>query len=206
MKRLTVRERPGIHRFRYWQEGGGYDRNPRSVKALEAAIAYIHENPVRRQLRERSTDWRWSSTNQTDKRKARSNSLRQFTDYLRTSSCRLPQVVEGMKTLVEYDQWHPEMFISATRRMCWGSNSIRNQGEGPKSPIIERKQFPSRNDRTPVNDDIYECGTRKFARLVGIVSTQVPSQNSILIQCLTPTSGHQEKNQVGPRYAGFHRS
>jgi putative transposase len=61
LERLTVRERPGVHRFRFWQEGGGYDRNLRSVKALEAVIAYIHENPVRRGLCIRSTDWRWSS-------------------------------------------------------------------------------------------------------------------------------------------------
>jgi hypothetical protein len=61
LERLTVLERPGIYRFRFWQEGGGYDRNLRSVKAVEAAIAYIHENPVPRQLCERSADWRWSS-------------------------------------------------------------------------------------------------------------------------------------------------
>ena len=61
LERLTVRERPKIHRFRFWQEGGGYDRNLRSVKSVEAAVAYIHENPVRRQLCERSADWRWSS-------------------------------------------------------------------------------------------------------------------------------------------------
>jgi REP-associated tyrosine transposase len=61
LERLTVLERPGTHRFRFWQEGGGYDRNLRSVKAVEAAIAYIHENPVRRQPCERSADWRWSS-------------------------------------------------------------------------------------------------------------------------------------------------
>ncbi len=48
-----------------------YDRNPRSVKAVFGAIAYIHDNPVCRQLCE-------------------------------------------MKTLVGYDQWHPEMLISAT--------------------------------------------------------------------------------------------
>jgi putative transposase len=45
LERLTVRERPGIHCFRFWQEGGGYDRNLRSVKAVDAAIAYIHETP-----------------------------------------------------------------------------------------------------------------------------------------------------------------
>ena len=61
LKTLTVRERPGVQRFRFWQEGGGYDRNLRSVKAVEAAIEYIHENPVRRKLCERSADWRWSS-------------------------------------------------------------------------------------------------------------------------------------------------
>jgi putative transposase len=60
-ERLTVRERPGTDRFRFWQEGGRYDRNLRSVKALEAAIAHIHENPVRRQPCDRSADWRWSS-------------------------------------------------------------------------------------------------------------------------------------------------
>jgi len=57
-ERLTVRERPGVDRFRFWQEGGGYDRTLRSV---EAAIAYIHENPVHRRLCERPTDWWWSS-------------------------------------------------------------------------------------------------------------------------------------------------
>lgn len=61
LKRLTVRERPGVDRFRFWQEGGGYDRNLRSVKTVEFAIAYIHENPVRLDLCPRSTDWRWSS-------------------------------------------------------------------------------------------------------------------------------------------------
>jgi putative transposase len=61
LERLTVLERPGNHCFRFWQEGGGYDRNLRAVKAVEAAIAYIHENPVRRQLCERAADWRWSS-------------------------------------------------------------------------------------------------------------------------------------------------
>jgi putative transposase len=61
LERLTVLERPGKYGFRFWQEGGGYDRNLRSVKAVEAAIAYIHENPIRRHLCETATDWRWSS-------------------------------------------------------------------------------------------------------------------------------------------------
>jgi putative transposase len=58
---LSIRERPGVHCFRFWQEGGGYDRNLRSETSVQAAIDYIHGNPVRRQLCERPADWRWSS-------------------------------------------------------------------------------------------------------------------------------------------------
>lgn len=58
---LTVQERPGVTCFRCWQEGGGYDRNLRSQKAVLAAIDYIHENPVRRGLSEQAWNWRWSS-------------------------------------------------------------------------------------------------------------------------------------------------
>ena len=61
LQRLTVRERPGKHCFRFWQEGPGYDRNIASVKALEGSIDYIHMNPVRRGLCDRPTDWPWSS-------------------------------------------------------------------------------------------------------------------------------------------------
>jgi putative transposase len=61
LEKLIVRERPGVTCFRFWQEGGGYDRNLRTEKSVEAAIDYIHDNPVRRQLCERSVDWRWSS-------------------------------------------------------------------------------------------------------------------------------------------------
>lgn len=34
LERLIVRERPGVNRFRFWQEGGGYDRNLRSLKTV----------------------------------------------------------------------------------------------------------------------------------------------------------------------------
>lgn len=59
--RLTIRERPGVERFRFWQEGGGYDRNLRTEPAVLAAIEYIHLNPVRRGLCSRAARWRWSS-------------------------------------------------------------------------------------------------------------------------------------------------
>lgn len=59
--RLTIQERPGKKSFRYWQEGPGYDRNLNSPTAIEAAIDYIHQNPVRRGLVKRAVDWKWSS-------------------------------------------------------------------------------------------------------------------------------------------------
>ena len=58
---LTVRERPGVQSFRFWQEGGGYDRNLRTDAATLAAIDDIHRNPVRRGLCDRTVDWKWSS-------------------------------------------------------------------------------------------------------------------------------------------------
>ena len=61
---LTVRERPGKTAFRFWQEGGGYDRNLTSGDAVGASIEYIHTNPVRRGLCERPSDWSWSSWRQ----------------------------------------------------------------------------------------------------------------------------------------------
>lgn len=61
LAQLTVRERPGKHCFRFWQEGAGYDRNLWSAKAITASFDYLHENPVRRGLSRRVTDWKWSS-------------------------------------------------------------------------------------------------------------------------------------------------
>lgn len=61
LDRLTVHQRPGVRTFRFWQEGGGYDRNFDNPAAIRAAIDYIHMNPVRRDLCEKPSDWRWSS-------------------------------------------------------------------------------------------------------------------------------------------------
>jgi putative transposase len=61
LNRLTVQERPGKTCFRFWQEGPGYDRNLTTPSVIEAAIEYIHMNPVRRGLVQRAVDWRWSS-------------------------------------------------------------------------------------------------------------------------------------------------
>src|SRR3954463_11975975 len=59
--RLTVQERPGKTCFRFWQEGPGYDRNLSTPAVIQAAIDYIHMNPVRRRLVTRAADWKWSS-------------------------------------------------------------------------------------------------------------------------------------------------
>ena len=61
LDRLTIRQRPGVRTFRFWQEGPGYDRNLTKPSTVLSAIDYLHENPVRRGLVVRAIDWKWSS-------------------------------------------------------------------------------------------------------------------------------------------------
>ena len=51
----------GKRTYRFWQRGGGYDRNLRSVRDIHEKILYIHQNPVARGLAPRSKDYPWSS-------------------------------------------------------------------------------------------------------------------------------------------------
>jgi putative transposase len=60
LAKITVVE-GNVTRRRFWQPGGGYDRNVSNEQTLESMIDYIHHNPVRRRLCERATDWEWSS-------------------------------------------------------------------------------------------------------------------------------------------------
>jgi len=60
LARLTVHEGHRM-RHRFWQPGGGYDRNITDVATLRAMIEYIHANPVRRGLVDRMEDWEYSS-------------------------------------------------------------------------------------------------------------------------------------------------
>ena len=46
---------------RFWQPGGGYDRNVFKPSTLHAMIDYIHANPIRRGLVAHAEDWKWSS-------------------------------------------------------------------------------------------------------------------------------------------------
>ena len=59
--KLTIRQRPGVETFRYWQEGPGYDRNLNQTHSVLTAIDYLHQNPVRRGLVTSAEDWPWSS-------------------------------------------------------------------------------------------------------------------------------------------------
>lgn len=61
LEKLMIQERPGKTCFRFWQAGGGYDRNIFTLDAITASIDYIHNNPVQRRLCENATDWKWSS-------------------------------------------------------------------------------------------------------------------------------------------------
>jgi len=48
-----------VHRF--WQRGGGYDRNLFNAEEVCEKINYIHDNPVRRGLAKDPAKWLWSS-------------------------------------------------------------------------------------------------------------------------------------------------
>ena len=48
-------------RFRFWQPGGGYDRNVDDEGEIEPVADYIHQNPVRRGLVATAAEWEWSS-------------------------------------------------------------------------------------------------------------------------------------------------
>jgi putative transposase len=60
LPRITVREGERERR-RFWQPGGGFDRNAVEVSTVHQMIDYIHANPVRRGLVARAEDWEWSS-------------------------------------------------------------------------------------------------------------------------------------------------
>ncbi len=51
----------GTRAYRFWQRGGGYDRDLRDPGVIHATIDYIHGNPVRAGLVEQPEDWPWSS-------------------------------------------------------------------------------------------------------------------------------------------------
>jgi putative transposase len=58
---MLDRQPNGEQHYRFWQRGGGYDRNLTEPTTIYKEIDYIHANPVRRRLCDRSTEWLWSS-------------------------------------------------------------------------------------------------------------------------------------------------
>lgn len=52
----TSRGRP-----RFWQKGGGFDRNVRNLGEFCREVKYTHRNPGKRGLVENPEDWKWSS-------------------------------------------------------------------------------------------------------------------------------------------------
>ena len=61
LPKMLDRQPNGRQACRFWQRGGGYDRNIYSPDELWEKIDYIHMNPVKRKLVTRATDWQWSS-------------------------------------------------------------------------------------------------------------------------------------------------
>jgi len=47
--------------YRFWQDGGGYDRNITSPHTIINVVRYIHNNPVRRELVASTEQWYYSS-------------------------------------------------------------------------------------------------------------------------------------------------
>jgi putative transposase len=47
--------------YRFWQKGGGYDRNITKIDTLIETVRYVHNNPVRKELVQTAAEWRYSS-------------------------------------------------------------------------------------------------------------------------------------------------
>ncbi len=47
--------------YRFWQKGGGYDRNITQLDTLISSVKYIHRNPVQKGLVESPERWYYSS-------------------------------------------------------------------------------------------------------------------------------------------------
>jgi len=61
LRQMEDRQPNGATHYRFWQRGGGYDRNIVEPTTIHWQIEYFHQNPVRRRLCEKAEDWYWSS-------------------------------------------------------------------------------------------------------------------------------------------------
>jgi putative transposase len=60
LPRMEDRQPNGDVHYRFWQRGGGYDRNVYEPATVFEQIVYMHNNPVRRGLCAQPEDWLWS--------------------------------------------------------------------------------------------------------------------------------------------------
>lgn len=60
-KTFLVNDR-GKKQYRFWQRGGGFDRNLWNNLPIYDSITYIENNPVRKGLVGNANEWEWSST------------------------------------------------------------------------------------------------------------------------------------------------
>jgi putative transposase len=51
----------GKKQYRFWQRGGGFDRNLWNNRPIYDSIMYIENNPVRKGLVRMANEWEWSS-------------------------------------------------------------------------------------------------------------------------------------------------
>jgi len=61
LSRMEDMQPNGDIHYRFWQRGGGYDRNATEPMTIWHQIDYIHANPERRHLCRHPDDWYWSS-------------------------------------------------------------------------------------------------------------------------------------------------
>ncbi|MHC5540876.1 REP-associated tyrosine transposase [Singulisphaera rosea] len=61
LEKLTVRQPDATSVRRFWQAGGGYDRNIVQAQTTRSVVDYLHANPVKRGLVGRPDEWEWSS-------------------------------------------------------------------------------------------------------------------------------------------------
>jgi putative transposase len=61
ISQMEDRQPGGQTSMRFWQRGGGYDRNLYSPDEVWQKIEYIHNNPVKRGMVGVATDYQWSS-------------------------------------------------------------------------------------------------------------------------------------------------
>jgi REP-associated tyrosine transposase len=58
---MEDRQPNGAIHYRFWQRGGGYDRNVVEPETVHRQVDYLHHNPVRRGLCAKPEEWFWSS-------------------------------------------------------------------------------------------------------------------------------------------------